>query len=367
MPSALRVISLCALLWCACSKGKPDAAATDVAPFTREGARVLVPEASPLRQQLAITPAEKRVVRTQTLAPATVEADPSKLARIYPPLAGRVTALHVQFGQTVAKGQPLFTINAPDLVAAQSDYQRARASLQQADRTLARQKDLTANKIGAQRDVEQAETDRALAVAELDRATVRLRVLGSDPGQLGRPLVVRSPVPGRVIDLAVGLGEFRNDPNAALMTVADLSQVWLTASVQERDLRRVQQGDEALASFAAYPGESFKGKVLFVGDLLDPDTRTVKVRVAFPNPKTRLKPGMFATVTFSSVPEADVVIPTTALLLEGNKSYVLVQTAAGAFEKRFVDPGDQVGDVTVIARGLDKDEPVVTKNAVLLQ
>jgi len=347
-------------------KGEP-ATQAEAAPFTREGNRILVAESSPLKDQLQVAAAEKRTVQTHTMAPATVEADPAKLARIFPPLPGRVLDVHVRFGERVEKGQPLLTLNAPDLVAAQSDYLRARASLQQAERTVARQKDLVAHKIGAQRELEQAETDRDLAQAEIQRTTTRLKLLGSDPGQLGKPLVVRAPVSGRVIDLAVAVGEFRNDPNAALMTVADLSTVWLTASVQERDLRRVQERDEAQAAFAAYPGETFNGRVLFVGDLLDLDTRTVKVRVAFPNPEARLKPGMFATVSFTGPPTAEVIVPTTALLLEGNKTYVFARLGPTTFEKRPVDPGDQFGEQTVIARGLEAGTPVVVRNGVLLQ
>lgn len=136
-----------------------------------------------------------------------------------------------------------------------------------------------------------------------------------------------------MIDVAVASGEFKNDPNAVLMTIADLSVVWLTASVQEKDVGRVRVGDEASAVFSAYPSQTFSGKVFFVADLLDLDTRTIKVRVAFDNADGRLKPGMFATVRFASSSIPRVVVPTSALVLRGDESYAYVQVGDWVYQR----------------------------------
>ncbi|MEO7110934.1 MAG: efflux RND transporter periplasmic adaptor subunit, partial [Polyangiaceae bacterium] len=135
---------------------------------------------------------------------------------------------------------------------------------------------------------------------------------------------------------------------------------------QEKDIRRVSQGDEAVATFVAYPGENFTGNVLFVGDLLDPETRTIKVRVQFANPDTRLKPGMFATVTFKNKAIPEVVVPTTAVVLSGEKSQVYVEKAPWTFEKRIVEVGDQLNGRVAIAKGLDVGDRIVIENAVML-
>jgi cobalt-zinc-cadmium efflux system membrane fusion protein len=150
------------------------------------------------------------------------------------------------------------------------------------------------------------------------------------------------------------------------MIVADLSTVWLTANVQEKDIRRVRQGDQANATFAAYPGETFTGNVLFVGDLLDPDTRTIKVRVSFDNPDFRLKPGMFATVSFSGPPLAEIVVPTSAVVVSGDKNYAYVEVAPWTFDKRQVEVGDQFGDRIVVTKGLDAGARIVATDAVVL-
>ena len=133
---------------------------------------------------------------------------------------------------------------------------------------------------------------------------------------------------------------------APLMTVADLSDIWVTANVQEKDIHYVHRGDPAVATFAAYSTESFQGKVLFVADVLDPDTRTAKVRIAYPNKDGRLRPAMFANVILKTWDTKELTVPTTALVMSGDRTTVFVQVAANTYEQRSVVPGEQYGDRT---------------------
>jgi cobalt-zinc-cadmium efflux system membrane fusion protein len=348
-----------------CGKSKDSAPEAEM--YERQGTRVVVPPGSPLRGRIKVEAATEQLIQSQLLAPASVEADPTRLARISPPLSGRVEKLLVHLGDRVEKGQPLLILNAPDLAQAQADFVKAQSGLSQAQKTYARQKDLNEHGIGAQRELEQAETDRTVAQSELGRARKRLEQLGVSVDTPVGPLVVRSPITGRVVDLAVSGGEFKNDPNAVLMTVADLSTVWLTASVQEKDVRRVKVGDTATAVFSAYPDEHFVGKVFSVADLLDLDTRTVKVRVAIENSDGRFKPGMFATVRFAGTSTPRVVVPNTALVLRGDETFTFVEVGDWVFEARRVTTGQQQGEVTVVTEGLDAGTPVVTSEAVVLQ
>lgn len=365
--STLRPLLLLAWLFvAACHRDAPHAP-LEPEPTRRHGDAIEVPAGSPLRERLAVEPVRVESVRRTLEAPAQVEADPARMARIAPPLPGRVVQLFVHFGDTVTQGQALLTLDSADLVAAQTDYLRARSALAQSERTLARQRDLAAHGIGAQREVEVATTDRELGRSELERATLRLRLLGVDAAAIGRPLTVRSPIAGRVVEFGVAPGEYRNDPAQPMMTVADLSTVWVTADVQEKDIRRVRVGEETASVFAAWPGERFAGRVLFVGDLLDSATRTIKVRVALPNAERRLRPGMFAAMTFTETPAPEVVVPTTAIVLLGDASYVFVETTPWVFTRRRVTPASQVGSGTTITDGLRAGVRVVTRNAVLLQ
>jgi cobalt-zinc-cadmium efflux system membrane fusion protein len=370
--SSIAWLSLALVLAPGCGHEAQPAAAAEgrSAPaMTREHGHIVIPEGSPLRERLTIEALEARPVRRALEAPAHVEADPARIARITPPLPGRIVTLAVHFGQEVEQGDTLVTIDSPDLGAAQSEYLDARAGLAQADRNLARQQDLNEHGIAAHADLENAQTQREIAAAELDRATSRLRLLGVRGGAIGRPLAVRAPISGRVVELHVSVGEFHSDLADPLMTIADLSTVWVTADVQERDLSRVSLGMQVNAELAAYPDAPVPGQVLYIGDLLDPETRTLPVRIAFANTDLRLHPGMFARVTFEETARPEIIVPQTAVVLRGDHNVVFVElpNAPWTFEEREVTLGPPVGDELVVTQHLDPGDRVVVANAVLLQ
>jgi len=337
--------------------------------FERQGNLIIIPDGSPLRQQLKFETVEAESVKLQLAAPAVAEANPDRQARIYPPLAGRIARLDVRLGDAVSQGQLLATLQSPDYMAAQSDFTKAKSTLLLAKRNFDRQRDLLEHKIVAQKDVEQAQKDLEAAQSDLESATARLRTFGLDPerDKLGQPLEIRSPISGRVVDLAATPGEFRNDSNTPLMTVSDLSTVWLTASVQEKDIRHLAKGQQVNAVSAAYPGEVLRGKVLFVGDLLDPETRSIKVRMAFPNPDGRFKPGMFMTMNFEGFPEKVVTVSTTAVVQISTSSFVFEQVKPWTLVPREVVLGEQRGERTVIKNGLNPGATVLAREGVLFQ
>ena len=357
------------LLAAACRSGEPAPSGDSaIQSHVKDGAFVLVPEKSELRRQLVIAAAARRELKVPLEAPAVVEADPSRVANVLPPLAGRIAALQVRLGDTVKAGQPLFTLDSADLAQARADERHAQAAMTQTGKALARAQDLVAHQIAAQKDLEQAQADHDNAVAELERATTVLRVLGVDEasGESLRQLTVRSPVAGRVASLNAVAGTYVNDATVALMTVADISTVWFSASVQEKDLVAVQVGEDIAAQVQAYPGERFGGKVAFVASQLDADTRTVKVRVVHDNRDERLKPGMFATIEFAGTPRQALTVPTSALVQSEAKTLVFVEVEPWKFEPRQVVTGARVGDDTEIVTGLKEGERVVTKQGVLL-
>jgi cobalt-zinc-cadmium efflux system membrane fusion protein len=363
------LFALLLLVFTGCEKLDKPVRSDDSTSVAHDGNRVIVPPKSPLASRLQVEPAKTTTIRRQVTAPASVEADPARYAKILPPLNGRVLQLFVHPGDSVTKGQQLLAIDAPDFVGAQTDYAKARSVLAQAERALTRQEDLATHGIIGQRDVDQARTDRDTALSDFNRTKDRLRVLGMDPEntQLGAPLIVRSPVSGKVLDVLTATGEFRNDPTAPLMTVADLSDIWVTANVQEKDIHYVHRGDPAIATFAAYPTEAFQGKVLFVADVLDPDTRTAKVRIAYSNKDGRLRPAMFANVILRTWDTQELTIPTTALVMSGDHTTVFVQVAENTYEQRPVMTGEQQGDRTIIKSGVQAGDKVLIREGALLQ
>lgn len=335
--------------------------------LVRDGTGVSVPEASPLRQSLVVAPVELRDVSTTMEAPGVVEAAPEKLVKITPPLPGRIARLHKQLGDVVKAGDPLATIDSPELGTAISEQIKARATLLQAQNEYARQKELVDSDIAAKKDLEAAQL--SLSAAQSDaRATqnrlLQLGVNGSNGSQ--REYVLRSPISGRVVQMDGAQGGYWNDNNASIMSVADLSTVWLSASVSEKDLSQVFVGQEARIELNAYSGRDFAGKVQYVGDLLDPETRTARVRVAIRNADGLLKPGMFARMHLTSKPSQALMIPAAALLQSGLYTRVFVEHQPFHYESRIVSVGPSLVDQVQVLSGLSAGERIVVKNGVLL-
>jgi membrane fusion protein, heavy metal efflux system len=284
-------------------------------------------------------------------------------------MAGRVVALNVHLGDPVRKGEPLVTLDSPDFTSAQADYAHALTAYRQAKNNLARERDLAQYGIAAQRDVEQAETDFSQADGDRQRAASRLTVLGLDTSVVlkDQALVIRSPIDGRIIDLSVGSGEFHNDPTVPVMTIADLGTVWLSANVPEKDLHGIQAGDRAVAVVSAYPEDTIRGVVAMVGAVVDTATRMTKVRVAVPNPRGRLKPGMYATITFAARPRPRVVVPATSLLQVSDSDYVFVEVRPWTLERRAVVVGHLDGNRAIVREGVSGGQRVVASQVVLLQ
>jgi cobalt-zinc-cadmium efflux system membrane fusion protein len=346
----------------------PAAVAERVQPLIRSKNQVTVPERSPVRAKLAIEAVTEQDIDRTLILPAMVEADPAHLVKVLPPLAGRVIKLDVQLGERVTAGQPLVVIDSPDLAAAYADYDRGKVLLALALKTRDRQRGLAKVGGAAEKDLQQSETDYVTAEAEFRRAEARLKQIGVDAETTSqsRTVTVVAPMSGSVTDLGVAAGAYWNDPTAALMTIADLATVWVTASVPEKDISLVAQGQEADVALPAYPNEVFKGRVLFVSDVLDADTRRTRVRIAFANPGIRLRPGMFANVSFHAPARQVPVVPASALVLKDDANQVFVETAPWTFEARSVDVGFQEGERVVLTGGVKPGDRVVVKGGVLL-
>ncbi len=362
--------SVCALLAAglvACEPGAPKDKPIDSPALVRTGSSIEVPAASPLRQALRVSGVDETLVEQPIRVPGVVEADPAKLVKIVPPVGGRIERMYKSLGDAVHAGEPLLTVDSADLAQATSDATKAEAALSLTQHALKRQQELSAAEISAKKDLEQAESDQAQAESEARRARSRLAQLGSRPGQgNGRQVTLTAPISGHVIEISGAQGGFWNDTNAPLMTVADLTKLWLSASVQEKDLAAIFVGQTAHIVLDAFPGETLIGRVAYIGEVLDTDTRTVKVRVALDNAGGRLRPGMFASAVFSGQSHQALTIPTNALIQDGFNTRVFVERAPWTYESRVVKTGAHLGTQTEVVAGLKPGERIVVKDGVLL-
>jgi len=380
------VLGLCcsALAVTGCERTEEHAAAHAQTPGAapQNAAFVVIPPDSPQVQQLRVQLVDMVHVPTdEVTAPAKVVLNPNRIARVALPVPGRVTRLLVTLGDAVTQGQPLLIIDSPDAhgaiaatLQAESTERQAKASLAKAKRDLDRILELFEAKAVAKKEVEAAHNDHtqaqeALAQAQAAREQARrkLTLLGLQPSDFGQQIAVRAPFAGKVIEIGVGPGDYRSDTAAPLLTIADLSSVWVSADVPEPSLRLIGLGEPVDIEFVAYPGETFHGRVARVADTLDPQARTLKVQVELPNPNGRLRPEMFGRLRHPGPLHTLPGLPLAAVVQAYGRSLVFVEQAPGRFERREVVLGARQDDMVPVLSGLSAGERVVVEGAVLLK
>jgi cobalt-zinc-cadmium efflux system membrane fusion protein len=349
---------------------------------------VVVPTDSPRFKQLRIEPVREQAFPTdEVTAPARVMINPNRISRVLPPVQGRILSVAVKLGDAVAEGQPLVTLSSPDADGAISTYVQAEATLRQAKVTLTktetdleRARKLLQYQAISEKDALAAQNDFATARAALenaeaarDQALRKLTLLGLKPSDLQQAVVVRAPIAGVVTDISVTPGDYRAavssaaDVTTPLMSIADLSTVWVSSDVPEPFMRLIHIGENVEITFVAYAGEKFTGRVARVASTLDPQTRTLKVQVDLPNPDRRFVPEMFGTMRHTGPPGVFPVVPGAAVVQEYGRSEVFVERGPGHFERRTVTTGVRTGDLVAITSGLDSKSRVIVDGAVLLK
>jgi len=382
MTRALAAPTFCLLLILpsvACRRAA--APAGDDSPATVTGSSIRVPPDSPILHQVRCERATVAELPTdEVVAPGKIEANPNRVSRIAAPVAGRVASVDVKVGDAVGVGQPLFTLDSPDADAAVSGERQARAALTQAEAALdkartdaARASDLyehdaaaKKDKLAAENAVTQADAAVAQARAALEQAERRLAVLGLSAAGTAQRVTMRSPLAGKVLDLTIVPGEYKNDTSTPVMTIADLRTVWVSSQVPETYIRFVQPRELLEVRLAAYPADVFHARVARIADTVDPQTRTVKVHAELDNRDGRLRPEMFGTIHHVESYAKTTVVPVAAVIEDNGQASVFVQTAPGRFERRVVQPGATANAVIRIASGVRPGETVVVDGAVLL-
>jgi cobalt-zinc-cadmium efflux system membrane fusion protein len=337
-------------------------------PLVHQGEKISIPDGSPLRERLTVMPVSIQSVDDKLVLPGVVESDPARTASVLTPLGGRLLQLRVALGDRVKAGQILAVIDSPDLDQAYDDNDKAADTYELTRKTLDRQQEQFKLGAASVRDVDQARSDFTQAAAEYTRTQSRLKAIGVplDAKERARVLTVTAPMNGSVTSLDVAPGNMINDPTQPIMSIADLSTIWVTALASEKDVAGVTRQQDADVSLGAYPNRVLHGKVLFISDVIEPDSRRDKIRIAFANADYSLKPNMFATVTLHTVGQPRVVVPTSALLMNNDRTSVFVATAPWTFERRAVEARLEEGTSVAIDAGLKAGDQVVVKGGILL-
>ena len=371
------------LILCSCGKQEPVSGPPAATAERRlaDGTVVLSAD-SPKLKEIRVEPVSSAETPVdEVTAPGMIETNPNLVAHVSLPIPGRIATVLVKLGDSVERGQTVATLDSADADAAQSAYLQAQAGVTQAKANLNkaqadsdRASDLFQHNAVAQKDALTADNALAQAKAALDQAqaaleqaALKLKILGLQPGSFGQKVVIAAPISGKVLEMSVAPGEYHNDPNASIMTIADLSSVWVASDVAESDIRFIDPGERIDVSLAAYPGEVFHGRVTRIADTVDPQTRTIKVRAEMENPKERLRPEMFATIRHTESTRITPVVPIGAVLQGEGKSSIWVERGPGKFQPVEVKTGPRYGDRIPVLAGIKEGERVVVDGAMLLR
>ncbi len=312
---------------------------------------------------------QEREVNEQLSVTATIQANQDKLATVAPRVAGRITKVMASLGEKVKQGQTLALVDSVEVGEAQSAYAQAVSEHALAKSGMERAEKLFADQIIPQKDYLRVRADFEKAKAVLRAASEKRQILGipSNHDKTGTSVyAVSAPFTGTVIAKKAVLGELAQS-DKEMFSVADLSTVWIETNLYEKDVGKVKVGADAQITTAAYPGDTFKGKITYISSTMDKESRTVRARVEVPNTDGRLKLEMFASAAIATASTSKaLLLPEQAVLLIQGQPTVFIQDSDG-FEPRAVELGEKLQGQVVLKSGITPGEKVVVSGAYALK
>src|SRR6202049_2865668 len=314
---------------------------------------------SPQRMQsigVKVGTVESKVMSDEIRSYGNVQANERRFAYVQTRFSGWIRKIYADAtGDFIAKGQPLFTIYSPDLVASEREYllaKKSAAALQQS--AVSGVADGAASLITAAKARLQQFDIPESDIAKLD-----------DTGEAITDLTVNSPVAGYITEKNA-LPNMNVQPDTKLYTIADLSEIWVFAQIFQNDAGKIKPGDPAEVTLDAYPGQIFRGKVDYLLPQLDMATRTLSARLVFPNPGLKLRPGMYVNVRLKLPLGQRLIVPDSAVFHSGTKNLIFTYAGEGNIEPHEVELGPHVGDQLVISKGVKAGDQIVTSANFLI-
>ena len=382
------------LLFSSCKK---DAEKADEAAPKIDGNKITMAADAPQKSSLAVEVA-KPLAKSVTRLTGRLIWDEDATVRVFAPVAGRVENIVATWNDRVNTGDTLATFYSPDFGQAQADASRAVSGLKLAERTLARVRELHAHGAAPKKDVEAAEDDLEGKRSENERAQARLQLYGAKLGVVNGMFPLKAPLAGVIVEKNINPGqEVRPDQMLAndaklvlpLFVISSPARLSVMLDATELDIAGLRPGQPLQIHTRAFPGRSFVGKLAYIGDSLDPVTRTVKARGVVENPDGLLKAEMFVAVDVATdgadriaaqsetavsgdIPRARplaaaVEIPSKAVFLKDNQHFIFIEKTPGNYERQSVEVGLEHEGRVSITGGLVAGQRVVTDGSLLLQ
>ena len=331
------------------------------------------------RARIHLVTVQNTAFRPTLEATGTVAFNGDRSTPVLSPISGPAMQILVNPGAVVQKDQALATVSSPDFAAAVAAYRKSESAYRNAKRIADLDEQLFKNDALARRDLEQAQTDLAAAIADRDAAIQQMLALGVQQSQIDalrdnkpttEPLqaTIRAPINGTVVEKLISPGQLLQAGTTPAFTIADLSTMWVLANVFPSDVKDVAVGEpvDVLTDASSLP---LSGRVDYVASLVDPSSKAIAVRVLVPNMNHVLRKDMFVHVGIHATHEhTGLLVPTTAVLRdEENLPFVYVAAPNGSFDRRRITLGSRVGDQYEIVTGIAAGDKVVSEGALFLQ
>ena len=358
-------LTLASAMLSGCGADKP------AAPTAKASDPMLVQPPEDLRSQLTLGAVQHIQVAETLRVAGTIDFDEYGLTRIGASVTGRVSRLHASLGQSVKTGDPLAQIHSSELSSAQLAFLKARSQTELFRRNAQRARTLFESDVISAAEMQRRENEFEVAATEMRAAMDQLRVLGmssaaidklAETGAIDSNAWVSATLSGVVVDRKVTTGQVVQ-PSDAMFVVADLKRVWAVAQVPEQQVAQVQVGQAVLIEVPALDNEKLLGKLIYVGQTVNPDTRTVLVRTELDNRDGRLKPAMLASMLIQSAPQPQLAVPSRAVVREDDEDHVFVEAGNGQFRLTRVKLGPEREGQRVVQEGLKDGTRVVLDGA----
>lgn len=365
MNKLITLVGVFCIVLTSCKNNNPSNTTPDI---TYSGDTVSLSQQSIIHSKIKLQTIELTDFSAEFNTTGTVKAVSGQLAEIAPLFDGRITKSYVKLGQKVNAGTPLFEMYSTDFSESMKDYFQSLQTKKMKESNYKRQKDLVQNGVGVAKELEEAEADYEVALKDYENAIATLQMLHINPNEIsmGQALKVVSPIAGEVVQTNIVIGQYVKSDAQPLAIVAELSKVWVVAQVKEKNISVIREDDRVEIRTDANREQLTTGTIVHIGELLDEETRSVQVIILCDNTDRKLKPGMFANVHFINSPKASIVIPSTALLQNEDKSYVFVQQGNGKFIRRTVQAVTANAHELLITGGLEAGDKIVSEGGIYL-
>ena len=297
-----------------------------------------------------------------------VAAIPTSYAEVAAPFAGRIQRSLVRIGQSVGKGSPLFEIYSSDFSEIVKNYRQSQSTLTTARKALERVEDLNKNKVASDKELDEARTEYQHALEDFRHASAVAKEyqINLEQASAGQPMVVRSPVAGKVLRNDLVIGEYVKDDAEAKVVVADLARVWVKANVSEQEAPLMDDIDKVTLRLVSNLDSVIEGKIVYIGGMLDAETRTLQTIIECANSKGKMMPNMYAKIELTSKGHKCIVVPNEAVLQGEKGRYVLQRIAPNTYCRKYITVQSTDNGCLIVTNGLSENDEIVTQGAFYL-